>query len=129
MGNKPIADRISSASKVKQVSTFNLENLIDDSVLETIYEQFKSGSGVYVNDDEAYKEDFTEFNEQEKQSNTDLIKDRVIQEINEAITTGFSTPGFFMEELKEPSKFIFQNIQKSLKISLSKSHFYRIRKM
>jgi len=33
---------------------------------------------------------------------SDLIKDRVIKEINEAITTGFSTPDFFIEELKEP---------------------------
>ena len=53
---------------------------------------------------EAYKADFNESNEQKNEFLQDLIKDRTIREINEAITTGFSTPSFFIEDLKEPSK-------------------------
>ena len=111
MGNKLIIDRISNASKVDLVSKFNLEDLIEDSILDSIYDQFKSGSGVYL-DDQAYKSDFSEFNEQKNEFLSDLTKDRVIKELNEAITTGFSTPDFFTEELKEPRKLesIYQNI-------------------
>lgn len=104
MGNKSITDRIESASKVDLVSKFNIEDLINDSLLESIYEDFKSKSALNFEVDEAYKADFTEFNEQKNEFLSDLIKDRVIKEINEAITTGFSTPDFFIEELKEPSK-------------------------
>lgn len=104
MGNKQITDRISSASKVNLVSRFNIEDLIDDSILESIFSQFTEQSYVSINQDEDYKADFTEFNDQKNEFLSDLMKDRVIKEINEAITTGFSTPGFFIEELKEPSK-------------------------
>ena len=104
MGNKSITDRIESASKVDLVSKFNIEDLINDSLLESIYDDFKNKSSLSFEIDEAYKADFTEFNEQKNEFLSDLIKDRVIKEINEAITTGFSTPDFFIEELKEPSK-------------------------
>jgi hypothetical protein len=107
MGNKAITDRISSTSKVDLVSKFNLEELIDDALLESIATEFRSQSGLYYEEDgdtAAYKGDFTEFNEQKNEDLTELTKDRVIKEINEAITTGFSTPDFFLEELKEPSK-------------------------
>lgn len=106
MGNKSITDRIESASKVDLVSKFNIEDLINDSLLESIFEDFKTQSTLSFEVDEAYKADFTEFNEQKNEFLSDLIKDRVIKEINEAITTGFSTPDFFIEELKEPSKDI-----------------------
>jgi hypothetical protein len=128
MGNKLVADRISNASKVNLVSRFNIEDLIDDSILESIYEQFKSQSGVYV-DDEAFKVDFTEFNDQKNEFLSDLIKERVIKEINEAITTGFSTPGFFIEELKEPSKFFLRKYPNFCPKYLSNLFSFRIRKM
>ena len=104
MGNKSITERIESASKVNLVSKFNIEDLIDNTLLDSIYDEFKNQSALSFEIDEAYKADFTEFNEQKNEFLSDLIKDRVIKEINEAITTGFSTPDFFIEELKEPSK-------------------------
>ena len=106
MGNKSVIDRIANTSKVNLVSKFNIEELIDDSLIEAISEQFSSQSGISVTEGEeaTYKQDFTEFNEQKNEFLSDLTKDRVIKEINEAITTGFSTPDFFLEELKEPSK-------------------------
>ena len=104
MGNKSITDRIESANKVDLVSKFNIEDLIDDSFLERIYSDFRNSADIYIDISEAYKADFTEFNEQKNEILSDLIKDRVIKEINEAITTGFSTPDLFIEELKEPSK-------------------------
>lgn len=115
MGNKAIADRVSSASKVDLVSKFNIEELIDDALLDSIYETFKSSSGIYPTEDgdeASYKQDFTEFNEQKNEDLQELTKDRVIKEINEAITTGFSTPDFFLEELKEPSKFLTRKYPK-----------------
>ena len=104
MGNKSITKRIESANKVDLVSKFNIEDLIDDSLLERIYSDFRNSADIYIDISEAYKADFTEFNEQKNEILSDLIKDRVIKEINEAITTGFSTPDLFIEELKEPSK-------------------------
>jgi len=112
MGNKAIAERISDASTVDLVSKFNLEELIDDALLESIASSFATQSNISIEDEEEglYKKDFTEFNEQKNEDIEDLIKDRVIMEINEDITTGFSTPDFFLEELKEPSKFNFLNL-------------------
>lgn len=110
MGNKAITDRIASASKVDHVNKFNVEELIDDTLLEAIYDEFKSQSRVEVDLDENYKQDFSEFNEQKNEFLSDLTKDRVVKEINEAITTGFSTPDFFIEELKEPSKYTLYHI-------------------
>ena len=104
MGNKSITNRIESASKVDLISRFNIEDLINDSFLESTYYYFKNSANIYIDISEAYKADFTEFNEQKNEFLSDLIKDRVIKEINEAIATGFSTPDFFIEELKEPSK-------------------------
>ena len=109
MGNKAIAERISSASTVDLVSKFNLEELIDDALLDSLADTFQDQSGVRIDQSEEeslpHKNDFTEFNEQKNEDLEELIKDRVIKEINEDITTGFSTPDFFLEELKEPSKF------------------------
>lgn len=116
MGNKAITNRISTSNKVNLVSKFNVEELIDDTLLDSIYDEFKNQSGVYFEIDDAYKADFTEFNEQKNEFLEDLTKDRVIKEINEAITTGFSTPDFFIEELKEPSKFYFIKYGRSWKI-------------
>ena len=112
MGNKAIAERISSARTVDLVSKFNLEELIDDALLESVSTSFIDQSGISLDasgdgegDGEPYKKDFSEFNEQKNEDLEELMKDRVIKEINEDITTGFSTPDFFLEELKEPSKF------------------------
>ena len=111
MGNKAIAERISSARTVDLVSKFNLEELIDDALLESVSTSFIDQSGISLDasgdgegDGEPYKKDFSEFNEQKNEDLEELMKDRVIKEINEDITTGFSTPDFFLEELKEPSK-------------------------
>ena len=104
MGNKSIIERIQNAREVNLVSRFNLEDLIDDSLLESIYYSFLKKSEINIDMNEAYKADFNESNKQKNEFLQDLIKDRTIREINEAITTGFSTPSFFIEDLKEPSK-------------------------
>lgn len=108
MGNQAIAERISKAKEVDLVSKFNLEELIDDALLESLAEAFNKQSGIPINqggDQAPHKKDFLEFNEQKNEDLEELIKERVITEINEDITTGFSTPDFFLEELKDPSKF------------------------
>ena len=104
MGNKSIIERIQNAREVNFVSRFNLEDLINDSSLESFYDNFLKKSEIEIDNRKAYKEDFNESNEQKDEFLQDLIKDKTIREINEAITTGFSTPSFFIEDLKEPSK-------------------------
>jgi hypothetical protein len=114
MGNKAIIDRIASARNVNLVSKFNVEELIDDSLIDAISSEFSTQSGVSIEGSEEepiYKQDFTEFNAQKNEFLSDLIKDRVIKEINETITTGFSTPDFFLEELKEPRKYSYLILQ------------------
>jgi hypothetical protein len=114
MGNKAIIDRIASARNVNLVSKFNVEELIDDSLIDAISSEFSTQSGVSIEGTEEepiYKQDFTEFNAQKNEFLSDLIKDRVIKEINETITTGFSTPDFFLEELKEPRKYSYLILQ------------------
>jgi len=58
MGNSSITNRISYSQKVDLVAKFNVEDLIGDSLLDSIYEQFQSQSSISADVNESYKADF-----------------------------------------------------------------------
>jgi hypothetical protein len=99
--------KFTSISKAKSAQKVDLEEIIDDALLESIVAELRSQSGMCKDEEgelDTNKNDVIGLSEQNNEDLTDLTKDKITRETNQAITTGFSSLNFFIETLKEPSK-------------------------
>jgi hypothetical protein len=110
MESKDKTKKCSSISEAKLTSKVNMEEITDDALVESIMAELKSQSGLFHDEDgqlDITKNDVTESSEQSNEDLVDKTKDKVTNEINKTIATGFSRPDFFIEKLKKLCKYCY----------------------
>jgi hypothetical protein len=104
MRSKDHPEGISTEIKNNLDSNIKLEELIDDALLISIPKELRTQPELYHGQSDLNKNDDTEMDEPNHESFTEFNKNEVTREINEATTTGFLTPSFFLEVLVKLSK-------------------------